>query len=83
MLKTAAHLFSEAIDSVGERVGLGLQRLGLKFGDTLLVFKPNHIFIPVSYLGTVCIGVAFSGASLACTVNGLSTISLKYHSNMD
>jgi len=66
-----------------KRVGFGLQRLGLQPGDTLLVFTLNHIFVLVSYLGTVCVGVAFSGASPACAVNGLSTISVKYHSNMD
>lgn len=44
-----------------KRIGFGLQRLGLKPRDTLLIFTPNHIFVPVSYLGTLCVGVAFPG----------------------
>jgi len=53
-----------------KRVGYGLQRLGVRAGDSLLVFTPNHIFVPVAYLGTVCLGCAFSGASPAFTVTG-------------
>jgi acyl-coenzyme A synthetase/AMP-(fatty) acid ligase len=52
-------------------VGYGLQSLGVRAGDSLLVFTPNHIFVPVAYLGTVSLGCAFSGASPAFTVSGL------------
>jgi acyl-coenzyme A synthetase/AMP-(fatty) acid ligase len=55
-----------------KRVGYGLQTLGVRAGDSLLVFTPNHIFVPVAYLGTVCLGCAFSGASPAFTVKGRS-----------
>jgi acyl-CoA synthetase (AMP-forming)/AMP-acid ligase II len=51
-----------------KRVGYGLQKLGVGVGDSLLVFTPNHIFVPVAYLGTVSLGCAFSGASPAFTV---------------
>lgn len=59
-------------------MGLGLQKLGVKAGDSLLVFTPNHIFVPVAYLGTVCLGCAFSGASPAFTVAG-RLLNIKAH----
>jgi len=32
-------------------LGSGLQGLGLKKQDVVMVYSPNHIFIPVAYLG--------------------------------
>ncbi|KAF1809941.1 4-coumarate-CoA ligase [Eremomyces bilateralis CBS 781.70] len=55
-----------------KRFGLGLQQMGFTTGDSALIFSYNHIFIPVAYLSTVCLGVAFSGASPAFTVAELA-----------
>jgi len=54
-----------------KRLAVGLQRHGVRSGDACLIFTPNHIFVPVAYMGTVCLGAAFSGASPAFTVNEL------------
>jgi hypothetical protein len=35
-----------------------------------MIFTPNHIFVPVAYLGIVSAGAAFSGANPAYTVLG-------------
>jgi acyl-coenzyme A synthetase/AMP-(fatty) acid ligase len=52
------------------RLGFGLQRLGLKRGDVVMICTPNQIFVPVAYLGTVGAGFIFSGANPAYTENG-------------
>lgn len=56
-----------------KRLGLGLSQLGMKKGDVILMFTPNHIFVPVAYLGIVGSGCVFSGANPSYTVQGLST----------
>ncbi|PTB37701.1 uncharacterized protein TrAFT101_005423 [Trichoderma asperellum] len=50
------------------RLGLGLQRLGLKRGDVVMICTPNHIFVPVAYLGIAGSGHIFSGANPISTV---------------
>lgn len=55
---------------LARRFGHGLQRLGVKPGDRCLLFTPNHIMVPVSYLGIVGAGAAFSGANPAFTETG-------------
>lgn len=51
------------------RLGYGLQHgLGLARGDVVLICTPNHIFVPVAYLGIVGAGFIFSGANPAYTV---------------
>lgn len=51
------------------RLGHGLQHeLGLSKGDVVLLCTPNHIFVPVAYLGIVGAGCIFSGANPAYTV---------------
>lgn len=52
------------------RLGLGLQRLGVKRGEVVMICSPNHIFIPVAYLGIVGAGYIFSGANPAYTETG-------------
>lgn len=52
------------------RLALGLERLGLKKGDVVMIFTPNHIFVPVAYLGIVGAGCVFSGANPSYTVPG-------------
>ena len=36
----------------------------------MMIFTPNHIFVPVAYLGVVGAGYAFSGANPVYTVAG-------------
>ncbi|KAH6609045.1 4-coumarate- ligase 2 [Trichoderma cornu-damae] len=54
------------------RLGLGLRRLGLERGDVVMICTPNHIFVPVAYLGIVGSGCIFSGANPAFTVPELA-----------
>ncbi|KAH8170475.1 AMP-binding enzyme domain-containing protein [Sarocladium implicatum] len=54
-----------------KRLGFGLQRLGLKKGDVVMICTPNQIFVPVAYLGIVGAGCIFSGANPAYTVHEL------------
>lgn len=53
-----------------KRLSFGLQRLGMKRGDVVMICTPNHIFVPVAYLGIVGTGCIFSGANPAYTVPG-------------
>ncbi|KAJ4163643.1 hypothetical protein LMH87_005357 [Akanthomyces muscarius] len=50
-----------------KRLGAGLQRLGLKRGDVVMMCSTNHIFVPVLYLGVVGSTCAFTGANPAYT----------------
>ncbi len=52
------------------RLGLGLQRQGIQPGDVCMVFTPNHIYVPVAYLGVLSCGAIFSGLNPAYTVDG-------------
>lgn len=53
-----------------KRLGFGLGRLGLSRGDVVMLCTPNHVFVPVAYLGIVGGGYIFSGANPAYTVPG-------------
>ncbi|KAF2798864.1 4-coumarate-CoA ligase [Melanomma pulvis-pyrius CBS 109.77] len=46
-------------------LGAGLQALGLQRQDVVMVYSPNHIFIPVAYLGIAGCGCIFSGCNPA------------------
>ncbi|KAK8151695.1 4-coumarate-CoA ligase [Phyllosticta citrichinensis] len=48
-----------------KRFGYGLEKLGVKRGEVVLVYTPNHIYVPVAYMGTVAAGRVFSGANPA------------------
>ncbi|KAF3357604.1 hypothetical protein VdG1_03392 [Verticillium dahliae VDG1] len=54
-----------------KRLSFGLERIGVKRGDVVLVCTPNQIFVPVAYLGIVGAGCIFSGANPAYTVSEL------------
>lgn len=56
-----------------KRLGFGLEKLGLKKGEVVMVYTPNHIFLPVAYLGSVGAGYAFSGANPIYTLPGIYT----------
>lgn len=54
-----------------KRLAFGLEGLGLRRGDVAMIFTPNHIFVPVAYLGIVGAGLVFSGANPAYTIPGM------------
>lgn len=54
-----------------KRLALGLDRLGVRRGEAVMIHTPNHIFVPVSYLGIVGSGRIFSGANPIYTVSGM------------
>ncbi|KAL3469647.1 hypothetical protein BJX99DRAFT_265014 [Aspergillus californicus] len=49
------------------RLGYGLDRLNVPKGSVVLIYTPNHIFVPVAYQGIVGSGRIFSGANPAYT----------------
>jgi acyl-CoA synthetase (AMP-forming)/AMP-acid ligase II len=53
-----------------KRLAFGLERSGIKKGEVVMIYTPNHIFVPVAYLGIVGAGYAFSGANPIYTVSG-------------
>lgn len=53
------------------RLAVGLDRLGVERGKPVLIFTPNHIFVPIAYLGIVGSGRVFSGANPAYTASGM------------
>lgn len=55
------------------RLGFGLNRLGLRRGEVIMICTPNQIFVPVAYLGIVGAGYVFSGANPAYTEHGEPT----------
>ena len=54
-----------------KRLGVGLDKLGVKHGEVVLIFTPNHIFVPVAYLGVVGSKRVFSGVNPIYTVPGM------------
>ncbi|KAH7406663.1 hypothetical protein DE146DRAFT_648053 [Phaeosphaeria sp. MPI-PUGE-AT-0046c] len=52
-----------------KRLALGLDRIGSKQGEVVMILTPNHIFVPVAYLGIVGSKRIFSGANPAYTVS--------------
>ncbi len=51
-------------------MGVGLDKLDVKYGEVVLIFSPNHIFVPVAYLGVVGSKRVFSGINPIYTVPG-------------
>jgi len=62
------------------RLGFGLHRLGIEEGDVALILTPNHIYVPVAYLGMVGYGAIFSGMNPIYTVGGWSSSTLELES---
>lgn len=57
-----------------KRLSFGLERLGLRRGDVVMICTPNQIYVPAAYLGIVGVGCVFSGANPAYTVSGGSPL---------
>lgn len=53
-----------------KRLAVGLGKAGLKRSDVVLIYTPNHIFVPAAYLGSVGGRYVFSGANPVYTPNG-------------
>ncbi|RMZ73038.1 4-coumarate- ligase 2 [Pyrenophora seminiperda CCB06] len=51
-----------------KRLAMGLDRIGSKRGEIVMLCTPNHIFLPVAYFGILGSGRVFSGANPANTV---------------
>ena len=60
-----------------KRLGYGLQRLGLKKQDVVMMYSHNHVFVPVAYLGISGSGCIFSGCNPAYGVNGKETSAIR------
>lgn len=58
-----------------KRTCFGLEKLGLRRGDVVMIYTVNHIFVPPAYYGIVGGGFIFSAANPAYTVNGKCTTS--------
>lgn len=67
---TSHHLTPRTLFQWTKRLALGLDRLGSKPGEVVMIHTPNHIFVPVAYLGIVGSKRIFSGANPAYTVAG-------------
>ncbi|KAH9214227.1 4-coumarate-CoA ligase [Leptodontidium sp. 2 PMI_412] len=51
-----------------KRLAVGLRNAGVKKGEVVMIYTPNHIYVPVAYLGISGTGHAFSGANPIYTV---------------
>lgn len=52
-----------------KRFAVGLDQLGIAQQKAIMVFTPNHIFVPMAYLGAAGSQRFFTGANPAYTVN--------------
>lgn len=48
---------------LSKRIGLGLQRAGLRPGDRVLLFSGNNVYFPSAFLGVLMAGGVFTGAN--------------------
>ncbi|MCJ1458903.1 hypothetical protein MMC28_009279 [Mycoblastus sanguinarius] len=55
-----------------KRLGVGLDKLGVKRGEVVMIVTPNHIFVPVAYLGIAGNGRIYSGANPVYTADEMS-----------
>jgi acyl-coenzyme A synthetase/AMP-(fatty) acid ligase len=53
-----------------KRLALGLERTGIAKGEVIMVYTPNHIYVPVTYFAIVGAGYAFSAANPGYTLPG-------------
>lgn len=54
-----------------KQVGLGLQTLGLKSDDKVLLYSNNRLFFPVLLWGTTTAGCVFTAASPSASASGM------------
>ena len=53
-----------------KRLAIGLDKLGVKRGEVVMIVTPNNIFVPVAYLGAVGSGRIFTGVNPLYTADG-------------
>lgn len=53
-----------------KRLAIGLDKLGVKRGEVVMIVTPNTIFVPVAYLGAVGSGRIFTGVNPLYTADG-------------
>lgn len=53
-----------------KRLAVGLDRLGVRPGEVVLIYSPNHIFVPAAYFGIVGSERIFSGMNPLYTLPG-------------
>jgi hypothetical protein len=53
-----------------KRLAIGLNRLGIKDQEAVMILTPNHIFVPAAYLGIVGSRRVFSAGNPIYTVPG-------------
>lgn len=53
-----------------KRLAIGLDRLGVKRSDVVMVVTPNHIYVPVAYLGISGSCRIFTGVNPAYSADG-------------
>jgi 4-coumarate--CoA ligase len=58
-----------------KRLAFGLEKTAVKKGEVVMIYTPNHLFVPVAYLGIIGAGYAFSGANPIYTLPGESRLS--------
>ena len=66
-----------------KRLALGLDRQDVKPGEVVLTVTPNHIFVPIAFLGIVAGGRIFSGANPIYTADGKELLHLSISVNTD
>jgi len=54
------------------RFALGLDDMAVPIGSAVMIFSPNHIYVPMVYLATAGSKRAFTGANPVCTVSEVS-----------
>ena len=52
-----------------KKLAVGLDKLGVEAGEVVLIFTPNHLLVPVAYLGVVGSKRVFSGVNPIYTVS--------------
>ena len=62
-----------------KRLAIGLDRLGIGRSEVVMIVTPNHIFVPVAYLGVVGSCRVFSGANPAYSADGKYDFNLPIH----
>ena len=53
-----------------KRLAIGLDRLGVRRSEVVMIVTPNHIFVPIAYLGVAGSCRVFSGANPAYSADG-------------
>jgi 4-coumarate--CoA ligase len=61
-----------------KRLAFGLEKLDIASGEVIMIYSPNHIFVPVAYLAIVGAGFAFSAANPVYTLPGEYSYSYVY-----